>query len=79
MQGRYSTHFTAMLQIKLNVFAVRFTVHLQWVRRAGNMQVVLLSGGVGGGAYHRMYFLFTGKLVYYGGLIGGGGGGGRSL
>ena len=48
MQGRYSPHFAAMLQIKLNVFVVRFIVHLQWVRRAGNMQIVLLSGGGGG-------------------------------
>ena len=49
MQGHYLTHFAAMLQIKLNVLVVRFTVHLQWVRRAGNMQIVLLSGGGGGG------------------------------
>ena len=45
MKDRYSTHFSAMLQIKLNVFGVRFTVHLQWVRWAGNMQWVLVSGG----------------------------------
>ena len=47
----------------------RFTVHLQWVRRAGNMQIALLSGG---GAYDRMYFLFKGKFVYNGGPMAGG-------
>lgn len=76
MQGHYLTNFAAMLQIKLNVLVVRFTVHLQWVRGAGNMQIVLLSGGGrrrGGGAYNRMYFLFTGKFVYNGGPMGGGG------
>ena len=76
MQGHYLTHFAAVLQIKLNVLVVRFTVHLQWVRRAGNMQIALLSGGWGGGvggggAYNRMYFLFKGKFVYNGGPMGG--------
>ena len=45
MKDRHSTHFSAMLQIKLNVFVVRFTVHLQWVRWAGSVQWVLVSGG----------------------------------
>ena len=74
MQGHYLTHFAAMLQIKLNVLVVRFSVHLQWVRRAGNMQIARLSGGGGGGgAYNRMYFIFKGKFVYNGGPMGGGG------
>ena len=45
MKDRYSTHFAAIWQIKLIVFVVRFTVHLQWVRWAGNMQWVLISRG----------------------------------
>ena len=56
MQGRYSPHFAAMLQIKLNVFVVRFIVHLQWVRRAGNMQIVLLFGGGGVGGLQSDVF-----------------------
>ena len=69
MQGHYLTHFAAMLQIKLNVLVVRFSVHLQWVRRAGNMQIALLSGGGGGGGliigcifYLKVNLFITGGL-----------------
>ena len=72
MQGHYLTHFAAMLQIKLNVLVVRFTVHLQWVRRAGNMQIALLSGG---GLIIECIFYLKVNLFITGGLWGGGGGG----
>ena len=76
MQGHYLTHFAAMLQIKLNFLVVRFTGHLQWVRRAGNMQIVLLSGGGGGegGLIIGCIFCLQVNLFITGGLLGGGGG-----
>lgn len=75
MQGHYLTHFAAMLQIKLNFLVVRFTGHLQWVRRAGNMQIVLLSGGGGGegGLIIGCIFCLQVNLFITGGLLGGGG------
>ena len=75
MQGHYLTHFAAMLQIKLNVLVVRFTVHLQWVRRAGNMQIALLSGGgliIGCIFYLKVNLFITGGLWGGGELISGG-------
>ena len=69
MQGHYLTHFAAMLQMKLNVLVVRFTVHLQWVRRAGNMQIALLSGG---GLIIGCIFYLKVNLFITGGLWGGG-------